>query len=69
MIAEGRLPVLLSFVLDLHPCWVQISQPPGNSNGLGAISAVVEGLTGGSRQQIAAGLQPQLRIEPIKASD
>ena len=42
VIAEGRLPVLFAFALDLHPCCVQIAEPPGNSNGLAATSAAVE---------------------------
>ena len=58
-----------STVTDLNLYGNKISQPSRNSNGFGAISEVVEDLTGGSRQQIAAGLQPPLRIEPIKASD
>ena len=65
MIAEGGLPVLFAFTLDLQPCCVEVPQPPGNPNGSKSIPPVVEDLTGGTRQQIAAGTQAPLRFKPI----
>ena len=69
LIAEKRLPVLFAFPLDLHSGCVEITQPPGNPNGSSTIASVVEDLTGGPREQIAAGPHPSLRIQPIHAPD
>ena len=69
LIAETSLPALFVFPLNLHPGCVEITQPPGNPNGSSTIASVVEDLTGGPREQIAAGPHPSLRIQPIHASD
>ncbi len=69
LIAQGLLVVLLAVASDLYSFCREVPQPPGNPNGSGAITAVMQDLACSARQQIAAGAQAPMRVKSIEAPD